>query len=357
MKKSLVTLFLIIGNIMFAQKNFSKINSIQELIKFQKSIAEKDKYQFYNQYLKIKLAEDIKKAFVHKNYSDELLIQFSDSILNQNKPEFESLNSYEEEKILSFEDYEKREKERIADAKKSESFYNELFNISKQDSLRMADIMSKMNLSQKTGNIKTDYQNYVLQVQKANDENPFSPKNRKLIIQELDKLFLENQYSSYETQKLLEVNFNPNLKDSPFPIPVAKKTDELEIYEVIPNDIIAFDKIYGMGGETYTERYKISGNGIIPISIFPVDEEWNINNDFLNRISKYVGDSAKFYGGNDVKITKIKNEYFIVTFLYKSEDERCCPTFEIHYKTSDFKQFVPVKIRKNIKNSKWNIIK
>ncbi len=357
MKKSLITLFLIIGNILFAQYNLSKTNSTQALIKIQKSIAEKDKHQFYNQYLKIKLAEDIKKAFVNKNYSEDLLIKFSDSILNQYKPEFSSLNSYEEEKTLSFEDYKKREKERTADAKKNESFYNELFNISKQDSLRMAEVMSKMNLSQKTGNIKTDYQNYVLQVQKANDENPFSPKNRSLIIQELDKLFLENQYFSDETQRLLEINFNPNLKDNPFPTPMAKKTGEIEIYEIIPNNIIAFDKIYGMAGETYAERYKILENDIISISVFPVDEEWNINNDFFNKISKYVGDRAKFYGGNDVKITKIKNEYFIQTFLYKSGDDNCCPTFEIQYKTSDFIKFVPVKIRKNSKNSKWNIIK
>ena len=356
MKKSLITLFLIIGNVLFAQNNFSKINSTQELIKIQKTILAKDKHQFYNHFLKIQLFEDIKKAFISKDYSDELLRKFSDSILSQYKADDESLNSYEDEKILSFEEYEKREKERTEDAKKSKSFYNELFNISKQDSLRMAEVMSKMNLSQKTGDVKKDYQNYVLQVQKANDENPFSPINRGLVIQELDNLFLNNKTFSDETQRLLEVNFNPSLIDSPFPIPVAKKREELEIYEVIPNDIIAFDIIYGMAGQTYANRYKVSGNDIIPISTFPVDEEWNINNDFLKRISKYVGDSAKFYGGNDVKITKIKNEYLIETFLYKSDDEPCCPTLEIQYKTFDFKKFVPMKIRENGKNSKWKTI-
>lgn len=53
MKKSLITLFLIIGNVLFAQNNFSKINSTQELIKIQKTILAKDKHQFYNHFLKI----------------------------------------------------------------------------------------------------------------------------------------------------------------------------------------------------------------------------------------------------------------------------------------------------------------
>ena len=353
MKKSLLILSIVIGNILFAQTNFSKINSTQDLIKIQKSLSKEERLEFYSQFLRVKLFEDIKKNFVSKNYTDDILRKFADSILSLHKVDD---NSYEEEKILSFEEYKKREKERLEDSKKSDSFYNEMFNLTKEDSIRLADVMSKMNTPQKTGNLKTDYQNYVSQVQKSNMENAFSPINRSLVLQNLDDLFQKNNFYSEETQSFLERNFNPDSYDNPFPIPVAKHNGELEIYEIIYNEILAFGSKTGMAGKTYENYYRIMDNNIVPISIFPVDDEWNINNDFENKISKYVGNNAKFYGGNDVKITKAKNEYLLETFLYKSDDEPCCPTFEIQYKTLDFKKFIPVKYRNNQKKSKWKVI-
>ncbi|MBP7500817.1 MAG: hypothetical protein KA796_13270 [Chryseobacterium sp.] len=353
MKKSLLILSLIIGNIVFAQTNFTKINSTQDFIKIQKSINKEERLEFYSQFLRVKLFEDIKKNFVSKNYTDDTLRKFADSILSSHKV---GVEPYEEEMILSFEEYEKREKEKDENSKQSDALFKEMFKVSKEDSTRLADVISKMKTPQKTGNLKTDYQNYLSQVQKSNMENAFSPINRSLILQNLDDLFQKNNYYSEETQNFLERNFDPNSFDNPFPTPVNKHNGELEIYEIIPNEILAFGSRIAISGKTYENYYRIVDNNVVPISVFPVDDEWNINNDFENKISKYVGNNAKFYGGNDIKITKAKNEYLLETFLYKSDDEPCCPTFEIQYKTLDFKKFIPVKYRNNQKKSKWKVI-
>ena len=85
MKKILIVSSIVFGGILFAQNaNFKQNYSVSELEKIQNSVPQNQKSEFYKQYLRAKIFEDMKSEFNHKKYSDIVLKKFADSVIAGN---------------------------------------------------------------------------------------------------------------------------------------------------------------------------------------------------------------------------------------------------------------------------------
>ena len=349
MKKLLMLSTIILGGILFAQNlKFDKIYSIQELLSKQSSISENEKRDFYKQYFKANLFENISEKFTYKKYPENLLKKFTDSIVKAHDFGDEFDVPFEKEKILTFEEFEKQKIEYVTKQKES-------LEKMKNDDPKAYDLLINMKdffKNERTGDIKKDYETYVKGV---NESNNYSPENeRKNIVKELDSLFVLKQYNTEFTNQLLEKNLNSLLGSSQyFPIPVSKHESEGEIYEMVPNDILAFEMGNGYAAGRYSVLYKIDGENLVSISEFPGNDK-----NFDKKLSKYVKSSWRFESRSVPEIKKLKTgEYFIVTSLYSEEDAACCPSMEIEYKTQDFKKFIPLRISTDPESNKWINIK
>lgn len=196
------------------------------------------------------------------------------------------------------------------------------------------------------------YEDYVKYTMERNNYNP--ENERKNIVKELDSLFVLKQYKTELTNQLLEKNLNSLLGSSQyFPIPVSKHENEGEIYEMVPNDVLAFEMENNFAAGRYSILYKINGENLVPISEFPENDK-----NFDKKLSKYVKSSWRFEPRSVPEIKKLKaGEYFIVTSLYSEEDAACCPSMLIEYKTKNFKTFTPLRISTDPENNKWINIK
>ena len=349
MKKLLMLSTIVFCGILFAQNlKFDKVYSTQELLSKQSTISENEKRDFYKQYFKANLFENIKEKFTYKKYPENLLKKFTDSIVKAHDFGDEFDVPFEKEKILTFEEFEKQKIEYVTKQKES-------LEKMKNDDPKAYDLLINMKdffKNERTGDIKKDYETYVKGV---NESNNYSPENeRKNIVKELDSLFVLKQYNTEFTNQLLEKNLNSLLGSSQyFPIPVSKHESEGEIYEMIPNDILAFEKGNGYAAGRYSVFYKIDGENLVSISEFPENDK-----NFDKKLSKYVKSSWRFEPRSVPEIKKLKTgEYFIVTSLYSEEDAACCPSMEIEYKTQDFKKFIPLRILTDPESNKWINIK
>lgn len=349
MKKLLMLSTIVFCGILFAQNfKFDKVYSTQELLSKQSTISENEKRDFYKQYFKANLFENIKEKFTYKKYPENLLKKFTDSIVKAHDFGDEFDVPFEKEKILTFEEFEKQEIEYVTKQKES-------LEKMKNDDPKAYDLFIKMKdffKNERTGDIKKDYETYVKGV---NERNNYNPENeRKNIVKELDSLFVLKQYNTEFTNQLLEKNLNSLLGSSQyFPIPVSKHESEGEIYEMVSNDILAFEMGNGYAAGRYSVLYKIDGENLVPISEFPENDK-----NFDKKLSKYVKSSWRFEPRSVPEIKKLKTgEYFIVTSLYSEEDAACCPSMAIEYKTQDFKKFIPLRISTDPESNKWINIK
>jgi hypothetical protein len=349
MKKLLMLSTIVFCGILFAQNlKFDKVYSTQELLSKQSTISENEKRDFYKQYFKANLFENIKEKFTYKKYPENLLKKFTDSIVKAHDFGDEFDVPFEKEKILTFEEFEKQKIEYVTKQKES-------LEKMKNDDPKAYDLLINMKdffKNERTGDIKKDYETYVKGV---NESNNYSPENeRKNIVKELDSLFVLKQYNTEFTNQLLEKNLNSLLGSSQyFPIPVSEHESEGEIYEMVPNDILAFEMGNGYAAGRYSKLYKINGENLVPISEFPENDK-----NFDKKLSKYVKSSWRFEPRSVPEIKKLKTgEYFIVTSLYSEEDAACCPSMAIEYKTQDFKKFIPLRISTDPESNKWINIK
>lgn len=349
MKKLLMLSTIVFCGILFAQNlKFDKVYSTQELLSKQSTISENEKRDFYKQYFKANLFENIKEKFTYKKYPENLLKKFTDSIVKAHDFGDEFNVPFEKEKILTFEEFERKEIEYVTKQKES-------LEKMKNDDPKAYDLFIKMKdffKNERTGDIKKDYETYVKGV---NERNNYNPENeRKNIVKELDSLFVLKQYNTEFTNQLLEKNINSLLGSSQyFPIPVSKHESEGEIYEMVPNDILAFEMGNGYAAGRYSVLYKIDGENLVSISEFPGNDK-----NFDKKLSKYVKSSWRFESRSVPEIKKLKTgEYFIVTSLYSEEDAACCPSMAIEYKTQDFKKFIPLRISTDSESNKWINIK
>jgi hypothetical protein len=265
---------------------------------------------------------------------------------------------FEKEKILTFEEFEREEidirnqnQKFLEDLKKKNDDKN-LSDAIKKSNLELYNIASESLKSRNSIDIKKMYEDYVKYTMERNNYNP--ENERKNIVKKLDSLFLLKQYNTEFTNQILEKNFNSQLGSIQyFPIPVSKHESEGEIYEMIPNDILAFEKGNGYAAGTYSVLYKIDGENLVSISEFPENDK-----NFDKKLSKYVKSSWRFEPRSVPEIKKLKTgEYFIVTSLYSEEDAACCPSMAIEYKTQDFKKFIPLRILTDPESNKWISIK
>ncbi len=349
MKKLLMLSTIVFCGILFAQNlKFDKVYSTQELLSKQSTISENEKRDFYKQYFKANLFENIKEKFTYKKYPENLLKKFTDSIVKAHDFGDEFDVPFEKEKILTFEEFEKQKIEYVTKQKES-------LEKMKNDDPKAYDLLINMKdffKNERTGDIKKDYETYVKGV---NESNNYSPENeRKNIVKELDSLFVLKQYNTEFTNQLLEKNLNSLLGSSQyFPIPVSKYENDGEIYEMVPNDILAFEMGNGYAAGRYSVLYKIDGENLVSISEFPENDK-----NFVKKLSKYIKSSWRFESRSVPEIKKLKTgEYFIVTSLYSEEDAACCPSMAIEYKTQDFKKFIPLRILTDPESNKWINIK
>ena len=240
MKKLLMLSTIVFCGILFAQNlKFDKIYSTQELLSKQSSISENEKREFYKQYFKANLFENIKEKFTYKKYSENLLKKFTDSIVKSHDFGDEFDVPFEKEKILTFEEFERKEidsrnqnQKFLEDLKKKNDDKN-LSDAIKKSNLELYNIASESLKSRNSIDIKKMYEDYVKYTMERNNYNP--ENERKNIVKELDSLFVLKQYNTEFTNQLLEKNLNSLLGSSQyFPIPVSKHESEGEIYEMVP---------------------------------------------------------------------------------------------------------------------------
>lgn len=196
------------------------------------------------------------------------------------------------------------------------------------------------------------------------DDEPYSEKNKKVVIQKLDYYFQKKNYFSDEVNELLQKNYNPRLGFvTSLPVPVSKhkygeEMYDAEIFEVIPNDILAFQVNHGTLSGYYTVTYKVVGNDIIAVDVFPFSEYesgYIPNNEFDKKMERFM---EKGYGFLIQQYDMVKNkngEYIITTSFHSANDAVCCPSMMIEYKTKDFKNYIPLRI-KNLEKDEWVVI-
>lgn len=348
MKKLIIFSTVLLGGFMIAQKKITTIYSTLELQNMHSSLPANEQQQFYVQYLKANLFENIRTRFNSKQYSDNLLKKLTDSIVSRQNFGWNEENSTENaEKLMTFEEYSVAERDRNIKRR------NDLEKMKKENP-KQYKLMNSVfgEISNKTADVKIDYEKYKenYEHQKNPFNNPYSQESRKLIVTKLNDAFAKKNYNSEETEELLVKNFSPDYAN--FPTPVSKHDSEPQVYEVIENEIPAFGVTSGVAAGTYENYYKIDGDNVIPISAYPYED---IN--FDKKVSKYVKKGFRFEPRAGADIKKIGNEYLISTWLYRDKDFNTYASMLIEYKTKDFKTFTPLKIAENSDHPKWKTIK
>lgn len=125
------------------------------------------------------------------------------------------------------------------------------------------------------------------------------------------------------------------------------------IYETIPGEILTYVTETGLAAGRNFTNYRIIGDNLVPINYFPEDITFN------KKVSKYAKKGWRMDGRAFYDVSKNKEgEYIISTSIYSEDDDNCCPSMSLEYKTKDFKSFTPLRIAKNDnENLVWKEIK
>ncbi|MEG2077504.1 hypothetical protein [Chryseobacterium sp.] len=358
MKKLLLSVAIIICSFLSAQNTyFNEIYSTKDLYKIQKTIVQNHKDVFYKQMLKAKLFELIKSDF-RKNYSDIILQKFSDTIIarydeSQSVDYFSDMQTYEEF-LKNHIEYISRTPEDVA-KNNTLNFYakdslgssamkihfgdNYIEKMNNEDNDRIAKASKKTDLE-----LRKEYDS-IKNAHYTEIENDFhSENNRKKIISKLDLYFSTKRNSDDELFDLLVENLAPEFKRT-FPYP--HKYAEFPISEVISGDIISYAE-NGGGNVTSIIYYKIFGNDILPITIYPDKPEKEIN--FNNQLKKFIS-LDEFYLDNVILEKKDGKGNYLISGIIKpvnSDSE-----YQIKYSTKDFISFVPLQYRELKEKAKW----
>lgn len=368
MKKILLITTILIAGIAFAQNSkFIGNYSTKSLDKIQKSISENEKHEFYKQYLRAKIFEDMNQIFTYKKYPKIILEKFSDSIiaaysyseeiLNTDNNDFipsetfdqflENHNKYisQDENSVKKEWNETLGKINIWTKEEKEKQLKELIDI------RLGQIQNEKNKTPEI--LKKEYLTKI-NIEKDNFENdPSTSRGLNKIIVKIDQEF-QNSKKSDDFQFLLESNLNSDLAsgNSYFPS-VTSNAEESAIYETIPGEILTYVTENGFAAGRHFSSYRITENNLVPINPIPYDD-----NIFDKKISKYIKGNWRFEDRAGYEIKKQKNgEYLISTNLYLEDDANNYASKVIEYKTKNFKTFYPIRIGNNDENPKWKLVK
>lgn len=267
MKKTFILSAVIISGIFCAQKHeFSAYSNNVELVKIKNSIKENQKTEFYKQYLKNELTEDMKSTFIFKKYSDIVLTKFADTLLT-----YDSSTRY----------------------------------------LDQGENISIKNL-----------------------DNLIGSKN--------------------DAEKINE-NLTALLGDFPKIVKIQDATEHTA-FEIIPGEIL---EIYYWGGGNMTSQiyYKVSNNDLKNINVIPEEDK-----NFLKTVKQNIGKkNITFFSSKGNSYSSIeknpKDKFYVIGASLFLEEDNFAPIYEIEYKTTDFKNFIPVRIKSSEENSKWKTIK
>ena len=366
MRKILLITSFFIGGILLAQNNnFANNYSTSDLEKIQKTIPKNQKQEFYKQYLRAKIFEDMKSKFIHKKYSAIVLKKFTDSVIagntsnetpdNTDNKAFVPHESYEQfiarhQKYISQnEDMVKKEFNETLGKLNAKNKQEQEKQIAELVNIRMAQIQ---DASRKTSEMLKSEYNIQIYNEKENFENdPSTILGKEKIIKKIDDDFAKNLQHSEDNYILLAQNIGlfPGQR---FP-DVTSEPQHSAIYETVPGEILTYVTENGVIQGRYYLSYKIYGDEIMGIPVLSAME----NENFVKKVSKYIKGNWRYEDRTGYEIEKMKNgEYLISTSIYKEDDDdACCPSMAIEYKTKDFKNFVPLRISKE--ENKWIKIK
>lgn len=269
MKNFILLAAFIIGNTLYAQNDqFSRYTSNADLLKVKNNLNSNDqKKEFYKQYLRNRLVDDMNTNFVYKNYSKAVLRKFADTIISNSIP---------------------------------------------------------------------------------CDLNEFSGTNETQFIANLDRLTEQNNPEE----------FDHNLCGLLGNIPeVVNRDNESEhtAFEELPADILQIN-FWGGGNMTTQKFYKISGENLMPVNAVAENE------GFLKKIGRYAPapDHFSFYNINGECYIgferKLTDGYYVISGMLFLESEAVNPLYVVEYKTKDFRNFIPVRIKENDEKAKWRTI-
>lgn len=358
MKKLFLISSIILGGTLFAQNlNIAQNFSTSELEKIQNSISDTQKSDFYRQYFRAKIFEDMKNNFSYKKYSDEVLKKFADTVIAGNTyGQIENTDNTAFTPSETFEQFLKKHHDFIS---KSESdVRKEHANISKMIGAKETEDLVQIKLNQiseaksKTdADLKKEYETLIYNEKENFENDPNTSRGIAKIIKQIDQNFVNKLQNSEENYHLLAQN-SGLLPGQTFPV-ATSEPEEAAIFETVPGEILTYVTENGYAAGRHYASYRISQNNLIPINPYPYDDQ-----NFEKKLSKYVKGNWRFEGRAGYAITKDKNgEYIISTDLYKEDDANAGASMIVEYKTKDFKNFIPFRIAENSENPKWKIIK
>ncbi len=363
MKKILLISSFLLGGFLLAQTSFANNYSIFELENIQKTIPKDQKHDFYKQYFRAKLVSDMKSRFTHKNYSEEILKKFTDSVIAGNTSNELFVNSDNEvfspsqtfaDFLASHENYISQNEDSV---KKSFSSIEVALTKGKKEkdqllaelvSIRMKQINEAKSKTLET--LKREYETLIANEKENFENEPYTQRGLEKIINSIDYNFAQQLQHSDENYMLLAQNAG-SVAGQYFPT-VSSEPNDSAIYEIVPGEIVTYLIETGVAAGRQYITYRIDGDNLT--RIYPLDPQNNA--DFYTKVSKYVKGNWRFENRAGYDIKKDENgEYHIVTSLYTDDDANCCPSMALQYSTKDFQNFVPRKISK--KENKWTIIK
>ena len=360
MKKILTISSIIFGGFLFAQNANLKQNfSTSELVKLQNSFPENQKSEFYRQYFRAKIFEDIKREFKYKKYSDDVLKKFTDSVIAGNTSnKIENTDNDIFTPSETFEQFLKIHNDYISQdeikVRKDFENYSKLKGVTKKDVEDLVEIrLNQINDAKlKTiADLKKEYEDKISGEKEYFENDPLTSRGIEKIIKQIDQNFSKKLQNSEENYQLLAQN-SGLFPGQTFPV-ATSQPEEAAIYETIPGEILTYVTENGYAAGRHYASFKISKNNLILINPIPYE-----NQSFEKKVSKYVKGDWRFEDRAGYEIKKNNNgEYIILTSLYKEDDANCCPSMFLEYKTKDFKNFIPLRISQNDEKPKWIIIK
>lgn len=350
--KKLILLTAVLFSVFFlAQKSkFSGNYSTKSLKEIQKTIPQDQKHDFYKQYFRARYFEEMKQAFNYKNYSDVILRKFTDTILshyeggevvNNDNEVFKPSETWDEylEKYNVYLNHDPKETDSLIakslvfkDKKEKEKFFEDL-------KVQRGSFFDKVEKT--PDQLKKEYEELIAAEKEQFENDPSTSIGLKRIIKKLDQQFA-TQETSEEFYTLLTQNFSSNTGFGnylPFP---SNEAGEASSYENVPGEILTYATETGSAAGRNFTSYRIIKDSIIPVDIYPK------NNSFEDKVSKYAKKGWRMEGRAFYGVSKNKEgEYIISTSIYSEDDDNCCPSMSLEYKTKDFKNFTPLRIAKN----------
>lgn len=245
MKKILLISSFLLGGFLLAQTSFANNYSISELENIQKTVPKDQKHDFYKQYFRAKLVSDMKSRFTHKNYSEEILKKFTDSVIAGNTSNELFVNS--DNKVFSpsqtFADFLASHENYISQnedsVKKSFSSIEVALTKGKKEkdqllaelvSIRMKQINEAKSKTLET--LKREYETLIANEKENFENEPYTQRGLEKIVNSIDYNFAQQLQHSEENYDLLAQNMGLYPAQQ-FPI-VSNEPEAGAIYETSP---------------------------------------------------------------------------------------------------------------------------